>query len=39
VSLSSGSSPAVQSMGPKAKARASCEQGAATSFDAHCTVR
>jgi hypothetical protein len=38
VSLSSGSL-AVQSMGPKAKARASCEQGAATSFDAHCTVR
>jgi hypothetical protein len=38
VSLSSGS-PAVQSMGPKAKARTSCEQGAAASFDAHCTVR
>jgi len=38
VSLSSGS-PAVQSMGPKAKARTSCEQGATASFDAHCTVR
>jgi hypothetical protein len=38
VSLSSGS-PAIQSMGPKAKARARCEQGTAASFDAHCTVR
>jgi hypothetical protein len=38
VSLSSGS-PAVQSMGPKAKAKANCEQGAAASFDAHCAVR
>jgi len=38
VSLSAGS-PAVQSMGPKAKARTNCEQGAAASFDAHCTVR
>jgi hypothetical protein len=38
VSLSSGS-PAVQLMGPKAKARTSCEQGAAASFDTHCTVR
>ena len=38
VSLSSGS-PAVQSMGPKAKAGARCEQGAAASFDAHCAVR
>ena len=38
VSLSSGS-PAVQSMGPKAKARARCEQGSAASFDAHCTLR
>jgi trimeric autotransporter adhesin len=38
VSLSSGS-PAVQSMGPKAKARTSCEQGATASFDAHCAVR
>jgi hypothetical protein len=38
VSLSSGS-PAVQSMGPKAKAGASCKRGAAASFDAHCTVQ
>jgi hypothetical protein len=38
VSLSSGN-PAVQSMGPKAKARTSCEQGAPASFDTHCTVR
>jgi hypothetical protein len=38
ISLSSGS-PAVQSMGPKAKARAGCEQGAASSFDTHCKVR
>jgi hypothetical protein len=38
VSLSSGS-PAIQSMGPNAKARTSCEQGAAALFDAHCTVR
>ena len=38
VSLSSGS-PAVQSMGPKAKAGTSCKQGAAASFDAHCTVQ
>ena len=38
VSLSSGS-PAVQSMGPKAKARTRCEQGATASFDTHCTVR
>ncbi|MCM3903529.1 MAG: hypothetical protein ND866_17635, partial [Pyrinomonadaceae bacterium] len=38
VSLSSGS-PAIQSMGPKAKARTNCEQGAAASFDTHCTVR
>jgi hypothetical protein len=38
VSLSSGN-PAVQSMGPKAKAGASCKQAAAASFDAHCTVR
>ena len=37
-SLSSGS-PAVQSMGPRAKAGARCEQGAAVSFDAHCKVR
>src|SRR5207244_3043941 len=38
VSLSSGS-PAVQSMGSKAEAGASCKQGAAASLDAHCTVR
>jgi len=46
VSLSSGS-PAVQSMGPKAKAGASCNQGgtgttqqaAAVSYDVRCTVR
>ena len=42
VSLSSGN-PAVQSMGPKAKAGASCEQGlrppTAASLDVRCTVR
>jgi hypothetical protein len=38
VSLSSGS-PAVQSMGPKAKVGARCEQGAAAPFDARCKVR
>jgi hypothetical protein len=38
VSLSSGSL-AVQSIGRKAKARTSCEQGAAASFDAHCAVQ
>jgi hypothetical protein len=38
VSLSSGN-PAVQSMGPKAKAGASCEQEVSASFDAHCTVQ
>jgi hypothetical protein len=38
VSLSSGN-PAVQSMGPKAKARANCEQGTSASFDAHCRVQ
>lgn len=38
VSLSSGS-PEVQSMGPKAKAGASCKRGAAGSVDVRCTVQ